>query len=339
MSSAPHPDDLATGLIRVHADGTINWLNRSAADLLARSPRNLIGTALSDHSPSLAHWLDHCSDSRRSLRVPEARIESDRPPVDACFHATPPDILIELHPVAERLRQRELAERADREQALSLLTRRLAHELRNPLAGVRGAAQLITAAHPDARSGEHARLIQREVDRITSLIERFAEGDAPCNGVIDLHRVLDEVIELVGVEHAPPPRFARNYDPSIPPIQGDSAQVHRLFLNLVRNAVQAGGRTIGLVTRIEHHCALLDEAGHAVRIDIEDDGEGVDPALRDRLFLPLVSGRRDGSGFGLAIVQQIVRAHGGLVEHQPLDPGSRFRVRLPLIPAKEEDHE
>ncbi len=336
MSAAPHPDELATGLVRVRPDGCIAWLNRSAADLLARSPTVLIDSPLAEHSPLLSRWMTRTRDGGRSLRAPESRLEADTEVVDAFFQMLGDDVLIELHPVAERVRQRELAERADRSQAMTLLTRRLAHELRNPLAGVRGAAQLIAATPAGERTGDHACMIQREVDRITGLIERFAGDEQPQIGPANLHRVLDEVAALVAAEGHDQLVIDKDFDPSIPAIEADEGQLHQMFLNLVRNAAQAGSTRIHLRTRIEHHCALLDQAGrHAVRIDVEDDGGGVDTTLRERLFLPLVSGRSDGSGFGLAIVQQIVRAHGGLVEHQPLEAGSRFRVRLPLIPAGE----
>ena len=337
MSAAPHPDELATALIRVDESGNIIWLNRAAADLLKRSPSALEQTSLNQHSLLLARWSTRTRESARSLSAPECELASGGPVVDAFFHPLGKDILIEFHPVAERVRQRELAERADRAQAMTLLTRRLAHELRNPLAGVRGAAQLITSTHPKDRSGEHARLIQREVDRITNLLERFAGGGDRQISPVNLHRVLDEVAELVIAESHEDLSIDKDFDPSIPKLHADEGQLHQLFLNLARNAAQAGCTRLRLATRIEHQSPLLDQAGcHAVRIDVDDDGPGVNPELRERLFLPLVSGRSDGSGFGLAIVQQIVRAHGGLVEHLPSEPGSLFRVRLPLIPAGEQ---
>ncbi len=339
----PHfdPDELATGLVRVAADGRIEWFNRSANALLAPSGASLKQHSIQQFSPALGEWVRQVCTQGRSLHAPEALLEDGTTVVDAYLHPVAHAILIELHPIAERVRQREMAERADRQQALSLMTRRLAHELRNPLAGVRGAAQLIAARGNDEASGRHAAMIQREVDRITALIERFAGNGERHTSAINLHRVLAEAAELVAAEHHAALRIERDFDPSIPELSADEGQMHQLFLNLLRNAAQANADLIRLTTRIEHNAPLLDRPGaHAVRIDVDDNGSGVPENLRDRLFLPLISGRDQGSGFGLAIVQQIARSHGGLVEYRPLDHGSRFRVRLPLEPdANQSDQE
>ncbi len=324
---------LTTGLIRADAEDRIRWANRAAADLLACSDRKLPNRCLAEFSPVLADW---CARSRRqdqTLTALETTLAPGLATVDVRIQRVGAESLIELSPVAERLRQRERLERADRQQALAGLSRGLAHELRNPLAGVRGAAQLIEKADDPAAIRRHAGLIQREVDRITALIERFAGSDTTVKaGPVNLHQILSEVAELVRAERHGDLMVETGFDPSIPLLAGDSGRLHQLFLNLMRNSVQAGASRIGLQTRIEHHSAVVEEpARHAVRIDIEDDGDGVPPALRETLFLPLVTGRAQGSGFGLALVQQIARQHGGLVEFEALERGSRFRVRLPLI--------
>ena len=325
------PDELATGLVRVDADGRIEWFNRSANGLLSPPGGTLKQHRIQQISPGLGEWVRQVRQQDRSLHAPEAMLEDGTTVVDAYLHPVGPSILIELHPIAERVRQREMAERADRQQALSLMTRRLAHELRNPLAGVRGAAQLIAARGRDEASGRHAAMIQREVDRITLLVERFAGSGERHATPVNLHRVLAEAAELVTAEQHGALRIERDFDPSIPELSADEGQLHQLFLNLLRNAAQAGAACIRLSSRIEHNSPVLDKpGGHAVRIDVDDDGSGVAENLRERLFLPLVSGRDQGSGFGLAIVQQIARSHGGLVEYQSLHRGSRFRVRLPL---------
>lgn len=327
------PDELATGLVRVDTDGRIQWFNRSANALLAPPGASLKLRTIHQISPALGEWVRQVVLKGRSLHAPEALLEDGSTMVDAYLHPIDGSILVELHPITERVRQREMAERADRQQALSVMTRRLAHELRNPLAGVRGAAQLIAARGKDEASSRHAAMIQREVDRITALIERFAGNGERRSSPVNLHRLLADASELVIAEQHGALRIERDFDPSIPELMADEGQLHQLFLNLLRNGAQAGATAIRLTTRIEHNSPLLDRpGGHALRIDIDDDGSGVSEPIREKLFLPLVSGRDQGSGFGLAIVQQIARSHGGLVEFLPLAAGSRFRVRLPLEP-------
>jgi two-component system, NtrC family, nitrogen regulation sensor histidine kinase GlnL len=338
--SQPHPDLLATGLIRIDQHGRILWLNRAAADYLGRSPDSVTGTELAGISPTLGRWNLRMRQLQRPLQATEAQLECSDQTLDVLFQLIDEHSLIELHPVAERIRQREMTERADRQQAVSLLSRRLAHELRNPLAGVRGAAQLIESAGSDPDLERHARMIQREVDRITRLIDHFATDNPQRMESVNLHQVLDEAGELIMAEQHGRLDLKKSYDPSIPDLRASGGQLHQLVLNLLRNSSQAGATRIELKTRIEHHSPLVDNpVRHAVRIDIDDDGEGVPESLRDRLFLPLVSGRDQGSGFGLAVAQQIARGHGGLVEYEPLSHGSRFRIRLPLVAAEDRQHD
>ncbi len=332
------PENLATGVIRIDRNGRIDWLNQAAADLLSRPLESVTGEAARDTSTALADWRRRVLEAERPLQVSEERLIPEGPLVDAIARLDGDEILIELHPVGERVHQREKARRADRQQSIGRMARRLAHELRNPLAGVRGAAQLIEAAGSDPAVSRHARMIQREVDRATALIERFAAGGRRKSGAVNTHQVLEEAAELVLAERHGALTIHRNFDPSIPPLLADAGQLHQLFLNLLRNSMQADAVRIRLTSRIEHHSPLIDDpARHAVRIDIDDDGHGVPASLRDQLFLPLVSGRDRGSGFGLAVAQQIARGHGGLIEYVPLETGSRFSLRLPLIEAAEKD--
>jgi len=333
-------DSLFTGLMLIGTDGLIKDVNQAAADFLGRSPESLRSHPLTAIDAALAQWSQRLAQGHRSFQAPEASLSSTGQTTDAIFTQLDDDsILIELHPVAERLRQRQLADRADQQQAIHMMSRRLAHELRNPLAGVRAAAQLIGAQTTESALRRHADMIQREVYRITRLIERFAGDRNHELSPVNLHRVLEETGELVLAERHGQLEIIRDFDPSIPRLMADGPRLHQLMLNLVRNAVQADATSIRLVTRIEHDSPMVDRpARHAVRIEVIDDGSGVSDALRERLFLPLVSGRDQGSGFGLAIVQQIARAHGGLVEYLPRSPGSAFVVRLPLIAAEEIAH-
>lgn len=325
------PDQLRTGLIHVDHAGTTRWINRAAADLLNVRPEGLIGKRLDEYCSPLDRLRQRAERINGPLCVSEAHILTKDPVLDLFIRIEEDGCWFEMHPVTERIRQRERAERADREQSVTLLARSLAHELRNPLAGVRGAAQLIEKSSDANALRRHARMIQREVDRIIALIDHVAEDRPPRLVRLNPHRVLNDALELVQAESGGRLVIQRHFDPSIPDQDADEGQLHQLFLNLLRNSVQAGALNLTLRSRIEHDSAWVDPpARHAIRIDIDDDGEGVPEALRDRLFLPMVTGRDQGSGFGLAVVQQIARSHGGLVDFRDLDPGSRFTLRIPL---------
>jgi two-component system nitrogen regulation sensor histidine kinase GlnL len=325
------PDQLTTGLIHVDTSGRVAWLNRAAAVLLDARRDALIDRPLCSVSPALERLRARTLRIGSPLNVTEAQLFSAGPALDLFVRIDEDGCRFELHPVTERLRKRERAERAERDQSITLLARRLAHELRNPLAGVRGAAQLIEQSSDRDAARRHAQMIQREVDRITALIDHVAEERPAKFGPCNPHRILDDAIELVQAESGGRLTIQRHLDPSIPEQEADEGRLHQLFLNLLRNSVQAGAETLTLHSRIEHDSAWVDPpARHAIRIDIDDDGEGVADTLRDRLFLPLVTGRDQGTGFGLAVVQQIARAHGGLVDYCALDRGSRFTLRIPL---------
>lgn len=325
---------LDIGIIEFAGDGTVA-ANPAALDLLRAGRRAATRDAL--RLPAAVEtWLDQVELSRRAVFSAETTFSDrpDLPAVDLGIKPLDPGLLMTLVPVAERIRQRERLDRADQQQTISRMLRVLAHELRNPLGGVKGAAQLIEQQTDRPQVGRHAVLIRREVDRITRLIEHFASGDEGDPEAVNIHRVLDEACELIEAESRRGVVVERDFDPSLPEVEAVSAALGQLFVNLVRNALQAGATRLRLTTRMAHDSPLPDAPRNAaVRIDIDDDGPGVPETLRPRLFLPLVTGRAAGSGFGLAICQQIARRHGGLVEYQPLDAGSRFRVHLPLSAA------
>jgi two-component system nitrogen regulation sensor histidine kinase GlnL len=245
------------------------------------------------------------------------------------------DVLLEFHNLEwERLRLR-LQQREVQTGMLELLSRNLGHEVRNPLGGIRGAAQMLAAELEPGELATLARLIMRESDRIDELIQRFGQPELQ-RSEIDIYRLLDEALDLLDAEFGGSVRVQRDYDPSIPPVWADASALRRVMLNLLRNACQAGASVVVIRTRVEHGQALLQSGqGSVIRLDFIDNGQGVPESLRSLLFLPLVTGRRNGTGLGLALSQQIASAHGGLLTFEALPQGSRFTLRLPFHHAGE----
>lgn len=329
----PDADQLTTGLIRVSATGQILWLNTSAGTLLYQGQRQLEGLVIGDLIPEIQTRIDTALTRNQSIQISELYLPKSGLAVD--MNIAPAEnhtVLLELYPITERIRQRKQADRADRQQAISQMARHLAHELRNPLAGVKAGSQLISHQTQDIAIARHASMIERGVDRITALLERFADNQSHQKELLNLHQHLTETAELVIAERRGELQIETDFDPSIPLIMGDSDQLNQLFLNLLRNSSQAQASIIRIKTRIEHNSPIVNAPiRHAIRITFEDDGTGIPTHLHDRLFLPMVSGKDHGSGFGLAIAQQIARAHDGLIEFEPLERGSAFVFRLPML--------
>lgn len=245
------------------------------------------------------------------------------------------NVLLEFHNLEwEKMRLR-LQQRELQTGMLELLSRNLGHEVRNPLGGIRGAAQMLAEELEDDDLSTLARLIMRESDRIDVLIQRFGQPELD-QKELDLYPLLDEAFELLAAEFRESVQIDRDYDPSIPPILGDSIAIRRIVLNLLRNAAQAGASQIRVRTRVEYGTTLL-QSGKAgvIRLDVNDNGSGVPEALRSMLFLPFMTGRRDGTGLGLALSQQLASAHGGLLTYEALEQGSRFSLYLPFGQSEE----
>ena len=195
---------------------------------------------------------------------------------------------------------------------------------------IRGAAQMLADELESEELETLARLIMRESDRIDELIQKFGQPELQQDET-DLYPLLDEALELLGLEYVGSVAIEKDFDPSIPPIEADGSAIRQVVLNLLRNACQAGATQLKIKTRVEYGNALL-HSGHSrvIRVDVIDNGQGVPEALRSLLFLPLVTGRRDGTGLGLSLSQQIASAHGGLLSFEPLEQGSRFSLFLPF---------
>jgi len=326
-------DQLSTGLISVDTNQIILQCNQAACTYLGKPSIALLGSSIEPFVPQalLMALLDH--KRRHTIQMSEVELGAQQKKVDV--EITPLEsnhALIEIHPVSERIRQRAHADRVDKQQAVGHMARQLAHELRNPLAGIKAAAQLIGQQSREPSVTRHADIINRGTERILALLEHFAQEKEHQKSRVHLHQLLQETADLVAVEWGSQLSIDRDFDPSIPLIYADEDQLNQLFLNLIRNSAQANASVIRITTRIEHNAPVIEPpAKHAIRVEIRDNGDGVPEHLRERLFLPLVSGREHGSGFGLAVAQQIARAHDGLIEFEPGDETTAFVIRLPLL--------
>ncbi len=249
-------------------------------------------------------------------------------------------ILLEIVP-------RDRFDRIDREEdriaqyeTSRVLIRGLAHEIKNPLGGLRGAAQLLEQELSQPELHEYTRIIVQEADRLRNLVDTMlGPREPPAFAPVNIHEVLEHVAALVRAEAGDRVGIVRDYDPSIPELSGDAAQLIQALLNICRNAMQAafGDRqpaeppTIKLKTRPVRRHTIGGRIHRLVcRVDIIDNGPGIAPDLMERIFYPMISGRADGSGLGLSISQSIIHQHGGLVECTSRPGQTQFTLMIPL---------
>lgn len=212
--------------------------------------------------------------------------------------------------------------------------RGLAHEVKNPLAGLRGAAQLLRRRAADPDQQRLAELIIGEADRLGALADRLLHpAGKPHLSMVNLHEVAERARALIAIEAAPEIRIERDYDPSLPAFRGDADRLLQLLLNLLRNALQAGAMQIRLRTRAEHAAVRNGQSVRlALRLDVIDNGHGVPESLRESLFVPLVSGRADGTGLGLALAREIAVEHSGQLDYRSRPGHTVFSLLLPAEP-------
>ena len=229
-------------------------------------------------------------------------------------------------------------------RAVAALAAVLAHEIKNPLSGIRGAAQLLESNASEA-DRDLARMIRDEVDRIATLITRMeAFGDVPPlqRDAVNIHEVINRVRTLAANGFARHVRIVESYDPSLPPVLGNRDQLVQLFLNLIKNAAEAvpdSGGEIVLGTAYESGLMVTSPDGRTrhqapIRVTVRDNGTGIPDSVRANLFDPYVTTKTSGSGLGLALVAKLVRDHGGALEFDSEPRRTEFRVFLPLASEK-----
>ena len=343
-------ENLATGVVVVDHELRLVNMNPAAEMLLAVSVRQAKGLHFQDLagcSEALSSGMRRCLDSGHPYTEREQPlILADRSLITVDCTVSPLDnrnlddsfaelnLLIELRQVDQQLRINREEQLLAQSQTSRALVRNLSHEIKNPLGGLRGAAQLLEQELDNADLKEYTQIIIGEADRLRNLVDRMLGPiKPPLYRDVNTHEVLERVRNLVLAESANGLYIKQDYDPSIPPLKGDADQLIQALLNIVRNAVQAlsGHGTIILRTRVQRRSTIgLKRFKLVMRIEVIDDGPGIPAALREDIFFPTISGYAQGTGLGLSIAQSLINQHNGLIECKSRPGETIFTLLLPL---------
>ena len=338
-------DNLNTAILLFDSELMLTYINPTGEILLADSSHHLVGQS--------ADELFKYSDPSLLINVKQSLLMAE-PLVDRAltlnrishnvttnFSATPllvneqvSEILIEFQQIDNHLRISKEEQLLTQQNTARLLVRGLAHEIKNPLGGLRGAAQLLDMELNDPELKEYTQIIIDESDRLQALMDRMlGPNKLPNKNTLNIHEAFERVRQLVQVESPGGLIIENDYDPSIPDIYADKDQLIQAILNIARNALQAmeGKGRIIFKTRIYRHMNV----GHkhyklAVKCDIIDNGPGIDPNMMSQIFYPMITGRAEGTGLGLSIAQALITQNNGMIECNSEAGNTVFSVLLPM---------
>jgi two-component system nitrogen regulation sensor histidine kinase GlnL len=338
-------DNLNTAILLFDSELMLTYINPTGEILLADSSHHLVGQS--------ADELFKYSDPSLLINVKQSLLMAE-PLVDRAltlnrishnvtinFSATPllvneqvSEVLIEFQQIDNHLRISKEEQLLTQQNTARLLVRGLAHEIKNPLGGLRGAAQLLDMELNDPELKEYTQIIIDESDRLQVLMDRMlGPNKLPNKNTLNIHEVLERVRQLVQVESTGGLIIENDYDPSIPDVYADKDQLIQAILNIARNALQAmeGKGRIIFKTRIYRHMNV----GHkhyklAVKCDIIDNGPGIDPNMMSQIFYPMITGRAEGTGLGLSIAQALITQNNGMIECNSEAGNTVFSVLLPM---------
>ena len=335
---------LTTAVIVLDERFTVKKLNSAAEGLLHVSANAVLGTLLTDlllrNDELIASLHQAVTEAQPftarnvKLQLPESTVEE----VDLTVSnlETPTGLLLELHPTS-RINSISQGSFTDEQQITTRsLIRGLAHEVKNPLGGIRGAAQLLERALPETELREYTNVIISEADRLRDLVDRMLGPWQPMQfAPVNLIEVIERVIHLLRGEFHSDLQWQRDYDPSLPAVKGSKDQLIQAILNIARNACQALQQTerarIVFKTRVVRQFTIGSVRHRQIlHLSINDNGPGIPEELIDRVFFPMISGRNEGSGLGLSISQNIVSQHGGTLQVASRPGNTEFSVYLPF---------
>ena len=352
ISDAQHRlllDNLTTATLLLNGELRLEYMNPAAEMLLAVSGQRSHGQFISElftESTEALNSLRQAVEHAHPFTKREAQLTSLTGQTITVDYAVTPILhqgqtllLLEVHPRDRLLRITKEEAQLSKQETTKMLVRGLAHEIKNPLGGIRGAAQLLARELPEDGLRDYTNVIIEEADRLRNLVDRMlGSNKLPSLAMTNIHEVLERVCSLVEAESQGGITLVRDYDPSLPDVLVDREQMIQAVLNIVRNAMQAiGGQNelrLGRIT-LRSRAVRQFTIGHVrhrlvARVEIVDNGPGIPAELQDTLFYPMVSGRPDGTGLGLAITQNIISQHQGLIECESHPGHTTFSIYLPL---------
>ena len=343
-------DLLATLVAVVAGDGSVLFANSALEDALGISRRTIEGSNFPQCFTE-PHVLQNALEGAGSNEFAALRYDAwlvrrqgpgDPLPVHVVVAQTdrPGEIVVELLPLEAQARQDREERLIDQAQANKELVRNLAHEIKNPLGGIRGAAQLLEMEIDSKELKEYTRVIIHEADRLQTLVDRLLAPHRRPHvvGDVNIHEVCERVRSLILAEFPRGLAVVRDYDTSIPEFRGDREQLIQAVLNIAHNACQAladriaaGDAQLVFRTRVSRQVTFGKQRYRlALELHVIDNGPGVPDSIRDRIFFPLVSGREGGSGLGLTLAQTFVQQHHGLIECDSVPGRTDFKILIPL---------
>jgi two-component system nitrogen regulation sensor histidine kinase GlnL len=339
---------LATLVAVVRTDGVVQFANAALEDVMGVSRRTIEGSPLASYFTEVQSFHNALQGAQTNafatmrydahLRRPS----QEAMPVHVIVAPTDVmgEVLVELLPLEQQTRQDREERLIDQAQANKELIRNLAHEIKNPLGGIRGAAQLLQMEVESKDLIEYTQVIIHEADRLQLLVDRLLAPHRRPHvvGDVNIHEVCERVRSLILAEFPKGLRVVRDYDTSIPEFRGDREQLIQTVLNIVHNAAQAladrvleGDAEIVLRSRISRQVTFGKQRYRlALELHVIDNGPGIPQEIKDRLFFPLVSGRDGGSGLGLNLAQTFVQQHHGLIECDSVPGRTDFKILIPL---------
>ena len=340
-------DNISTAVVALDAELRVVSLNSSGQDLLETSEARCLGhpiRKLVAQPETLMEVLKQVRASRNPIArrgMPLTLLSGREIHADLMLTPVPNNehsisLLLEMQPVDRLLKISREESLYNVQETTREMVRGLAHEIKNPLGGVRGAAQLLARELPDEGLAEYTNIIIREADRLRDLVDQLLGPNKHMEArKLNIHEVLEHVLNLVSAETDNQVSLVRDYDPSLPDIFGDRSQLIQALLNIVRNALQAATSdqecVITLRSRPQRQFTIGTRRHRLVcRLDIEDNGPGIPQDMLHTIFMPMVTGRAEGTGLGLTIAQSIITRHGGMVECASEPGNTRFSIYLPM---------